>query len=247
MLSRVSKSDKIKKRGEKTMKKGIFVLTLILSMFLGVPTETFAQKRKPALKPASKGAAPSTKYYQVNAGTVIRVRMNDTINSKTAKVGDKFTVTVTEPVYSNNGLVVIPVGSIITGRVDSVVPAKKGGKPGQIDVSFVSVKLPNGKIRSINGSLTDLESKSAKSDEEGTVSGDRMKHRKVIFIGSGSAGGAVIGAAVGGGKGAIIGGIIGAGAGLLGERLTKGEEAEVKPNTEFGVYLNQAIYLPKWD
>jgi len=229
------------------MKKGIFVLTLILSMFLGVSTEAFAQKQRPVLKPASKETAPSTKYYQVNAGTVIRVRMNDTISSKTTKVGNRFTVTVIEPVYSNNGLVVIPVGSIITGRVDSVVPAKKGGKPGQIDVSFVSVKLPNGKVRSINGSLTDLESKSAKSDEEGTVSGDRMKHRKVIFIGGGGAGGAVIGAAVGGGKGAIIGGIIGAGAGLLGEKLTKGEEAEVKPNTEFGVYLNQAIYLPKWD
>ncbi|GIU81396.1 MAG: hypothetical protein D6687_10840 [Acidobacteria bacterium] len=230
------------------MKKRFFILTLMLSMLLGVSAiETLAQKRRPVLRPASKQPAPPVKYYKVNAGTVIRVRMNDTLSSKTAKVGDRFTVTVTEPVYSNNGLVVIPVGSTITGRVDSVVPAKKGGKPGQIDVSFVSVKLPNGQVRAINGSLTALESEDAKSDEEGTVSGDRMKHRKVIFIGGGGAGGAIIGAAVGGGKGAVIGGIIGAGAGLLGERLTKGEEAEVKPNTEFGVYLNQAIYMPKWN
>jgi hypothetical protein len=238
---------KIKKRGN-IMRKKFFVLILALLVLSGISTEVLAQARKPVLKPGAKRkTTPSEKYYEVNAGTVIRVRMDDSLSSKTARVGDRFTVTVTEPVYSSNGIVVIPQGSKITGRVNSVVPAKKGGKPGQIDVSFVSVRLPNGTVRAINGSLTALDSKSAKSDEEGVASGDRMKHRKVIFIGGGGAGGAIIGAAIGGGKGALIGGIIGAGAGLLGEKLTKGEEAEVKPNTEFGVYLNQTIYMPKWD
>jgi hypothetical protein len=172
--------------------------------------------------------------------------MNNTISSKTARIGDKFTGTITEPVYSNNGVVVIPTGSSITGRVDSVTAARKGGNPGQIGVSFVSVRLPNGATRAINGSLTDLDSKSAKSDNEGTASGDKMNNRKLIFIGGGGAGGAVLGAAVGGGKGALIGGLLGAGAGLLGERLTKGEDAQVKSGTEFGVYLNQAVSMPKW-
>ncbi len=70
-----------------------------------------------------------------------------------------------------------------------------------------------------------------------------MKNRKIIFIGGGGAGGALIGAIVGGGKGALIGGIIGGVGGLLGDRLTKGEEATVKAGTEFGVYINQAFYL----
>ena len=73
-----------------------------------------------------------------------------------------------------------------------------------------------------------------------------MKNRKLIFIGGGGAGGAVLGAAVGGGKGALIGGLLGAGAGFLGDRLTKGREAEVKSGTEFGVYLNQAISMPRF-
>ena len=34
--------------------------------------------------------------------------MNSTISSKTARVGDTFTANVTEPVYSNNGVLVIP-------------------------------------------------------------------------------------------------------------------------------------------
>jgi hypothetical protein len=173
--------------------------------------------------------------------------MEETINSKTARVGDRFTTKVTEPVYSSTGVVVIPTGSIVTGRVNSVKAAKKGGDPGQIDVSFVEVKLPNGTRRAINGSLTDLDTKKAKSDNEGVASGDDRKNDKIIFIGGGAAGGAVLGGAIGGGKGALIGGILGAGAGLLGERFTKGEDAEVKSGTEFGVYLNQSISLPKFN
>ena len=117
--------------------------------------------------------------------------------------------------------------------------SQKGGKPGTIDVNFVGLRTPNGTRRVINGTLTDLDANNAKSDSEGTASGDKMKNRKLIFIGGGGAGGAVLGGALGGGKGALIGGILGAGAGYLGDRMTKGEDAEVKSGTEFGVYLNQ--------
>jgi hypothetical protein len=172
--------------------------------------------------------------------------MNGTISSKTARVGDRFTATVTEPVYSNTGVVVIPVGSTVNGRVDTVVQAKKGGDPGQISVSFVSVRLPNGATRAINGSLTDLNTKNAKSDNEGTASGDDRKNDKLIFIGGGAGGGAILGGLIGGGKGAAVGAILGGLGGLAGERFTKGEEAEVKSGTEFGVYLNQSISMPRF-
>lgn len=194
----------------------------------------------------ARRATPAPTLYRVNAGKKIRVRMNDTISSKTARVGDTFTVTVTEPVYSNTGVVVIPTGSEITGRVTMVRPAVKGGKPGEIDVAFNRVVLPNGYRRAINGSLTELYTEDAKSDNEGTAKGDTMKHRKVIFIGGGGVGGAVLGGAIGGPKGALIGGLLGAGAGYLGQKYTKGEEAEVRSGTEFGIYLNQPISMPRW-
>jgi hypothetical protein len=107
--------------------------------------------------------------------------------------------------------------------------------------------LPNGTTRVINGSLTNLDSKSAKSDNEGTASGDDRKNDKIIFIGGGAAGGAVLGGIIGGGKGAVIGGILGAIGGLAGERLTRGEDANVRAGTEFGVYLNRAVSLPKFE
>jgi LysM repeat protein len=186
------------------------------------------------------------RLYTVASGTKFRVRMNESLSSKTAQRGDRFTATVREPVYSTNGVIVVPVGSEVVGQVDSVTKAEKGGNPGMIDVSFVQLKLPNGTTRTINGTLTELVSDDAKSDPEGTASGDRMKNRKIIFIGGGGAGGAIIGAAIGGGKGALIGGILGAAGGLLGERLTKGEEAEVRSGTEFGVHLNRSVSLPRF-
>lgn len=207
-------------------------------------------KRRPVLRKRTTAkkvvAKPAIKLYTVPSGERIHARMEGTISSKTARAGDTFQASVTDDVYSSNGVLVIPSSSKLTGRVDSAIPAAKGGKPGTIDVSFVSVRLPNGTTRRINGSLTDLNSDDAKSNAEGTASGDKMKHRKIIFIGGGGAGGAILGAAIGGGKGALIGGLLGAGGGFLGERFTKGENAEVKSGTEFGVILNQAVSLPKF-
>ena len=228
------------------------ILASILGMVLVFGSvDTFAQKRKPVIKRTvvkkTVVRKPVVKYFQVDSGTTLRVRMTGDISSKTAKVGDRFTTNVTEPVYANDGTVVIPVGSKVIGNVDSVSPAKKGGDPGQISVSFVSVRLPNGATRAINGSLTDLNSKSAKSDNEGTASGDDRKNDKLIFIGGGAAGGAILGGAIGGGKGALIGGILGGLGGLGGERLTKGEEATVKSGTEFGISLNQSVSMTKWN
>ncbi|MFN0277981.1 MAG: hypothetical protein ACKVRN_05190 [Pyrinomonadaceae bacterium] len=228
-----------------TMKKFAAFLTLIL--LIGA-SESFAQTKRPVLKRkavAKRKVVKPVPVYTVESGTTMRARMSRTLTSKTAQVSDTFTATITEPVYSTNGVVVVPVGSTVTGRVDSVKKAGKEGKPGEIGVSFTQVRLPNGKVRAINGSLTDLEGNTS-SDNESTASGKKMGNRKLIFIGGGAGGGAILGAAIGGGKGALIGGLLGAGGGFLGDRLTKGPEAEVKSGTEFGVYLNQSFSMPKF-
>ena len=219
-----------------------------LLILLAGSAETFAQKRKPVLRKRTtvRKVVPAPKLFAVPAGTIFHARINESLSSKTARIGQTFTANVTEPVYSSTGAVLVPEGSVLTGRVDSVTPAAKGGKPGSIDVSFRRLRTPNGTSRVINGMMTDLDADKVKTDNEGTISASKMKHRKLIFIGGGGAGGAVLGAAIGGGKGALIGGLLGAGGGFLGDRYTKGPEAEVKVGTEFGVSLNQAISLPKF-
>ncbi|HQU94401.1 MAG TPA: hypothetical protein PLK77_19045 [Pyrinomonadaceae bacterium] len=228
----------------------ISMLPLIATIFAaGLVVDASAQtkKRRPVIRKAAVvKRAPAPRLYSVAAGKRIRVRLNEELTSKTAKVGDRFTVTVREPVYSTGGAIVIPEGSEIVGKVDAVTKAANKGKPGSLDVSFIRVDLPNGTKRVISGSLTELNADDAKSDNEGTARGDKMKHRKVIWYGGGAAGGAILGAAIGGGKGALIGGLLGAGGGFLGERFTKGEEAKVESGTEFTVYLNRAVSLPKF-
>jgi len=237
------------------MKRSIrkkIILGVLGVLFIAGVGETLAQKptlhRRTTTKRAiaKRTVKPAEPVYSVASGTMLHVRMNQTINSKTARVGDTFTTTVTEPVYSANGVVVIPVGATLTGRVNSVTPATKGGKPGQIDVAFTRLNLPNGRSRYINGSLTDIDANKTRSDNEGGVSGKKMSHRKEIFIGGGLAAGAIIGGAIGGGKGALIGALLGAAGGYAGERYTKGTDAEVRSGTEFGVFLNQGISLPRF-
>jgi hypothetical protein len=173
---------------------------------------------------------------------MIRVRMNQEISSGNARVGDQFTTTVVDPVYSR-GVEVIPAGSKVWGRVSSV---RKAGRrtPGNISVSFYQVELPNGTSRAINGSLTSLQADNVNSDNEGTVKGRSNRKRDAVFIGGGAATGAIIGAIAGGGKGAAIGAILGGGLGTGARVYEKEREAQVKSGTEFGVILNQSVSLP---
>jgi hypothetical protein len=189
---------------------------------------------------------PKITYYSVKAGTVFRVRLEDSLSSKSARVGDPFRTTTVDPVYSSGGVQLIPAGSTINGHVTSAIPGAKNGKPGTIDVTFTSVVMPNKRKAAINGTLTSLEAGGTTSDNEGTASGKKTSRRNLKFIGGGAAGGAVIGGIAGGGTGAAIGAGVGAVGGLIAKKISKGQDAEVKKGTEFGIYLNRSISLPRY-
>jgi hypothetical protein len=220
---------------------------ILIALMAGSVLPAFGQRRRvrrsPRLGKYTRPVEAQPTYRTVAANTVIRVRINEEISSENARVGDRFTTTTVDPVYAG-GVEVIPAGSIVTGRVASVLRASRKSKAGTLGVSFVSVQLPSGMTRSINGSLTDAASESLSSDNEGQVSGRSSMKRNVVFIGGGAAAGALIGAIAGGGKGAGIGGILGGGAGAAGAYFSKGKEAVVKRGTEFGVVLNQSVALP---
>lgn len=213
----------------------------VLPAFGQQPTTRRPHLRK-YTRPSRQQAGPN--YHLVPAGQVINVKINQTISSETARVGDQFTTVTTIPIYSG-GVEVIPAGSTIVGRVTSVMRAQRKNKAGTIGVSFISVRLPSGITRAINGSLTDaIDTQTAKSDNESQVSGRSTARRNVVFVGGGAAAGAIIGAIAGGGKGAGIGTLVGGGLGAAGAYFSKGQEAVVKSGTEFGVVLNRSVALP---
>jgi hypothetical protein len=179
--------------------------------------------------------------YTLPQNQYFRLRMNRTLNSGTARVGDRFQSTVVTPVYAG-GVEVVPAGSIVEGRVTSVAPARTRGKEGQIGMQFDSVILPDGTRYQLDGSLTELQdNRAGRVDSENEVSGNSSDKRNVAYIGGGTVGGAVLGGAIGGGKGAGIGAIIGAGAGVAGVMLTKGNEAEIRSGSEIGMVTSRPI------
>lgn len=198
--------------------------------------KTIAQDSRPRYSSAQSGD------LILPPDTVISVQMNGTLSSRTARVGDKFTATVTVPVYLN-GRTVIPAGSIVEGRVTQVTSAKRMNKSGTIGIDFDDLVLPNGNAVALVGSLTSDDPETRKRiDDESRVSG-KHNDRASVFIGGGGAIGAVLGAISGGGKGAVLGGVAGAGAGVAGILLSKGEEAEVPSGTPFGVQIKQAMVI----
>jgi hypothetical protein len=191
---------------------------------------------------AANAVSQYERSWTVPEGTVISMRMDSNLSSKTSRVGDKFTATVTIPVYVN-GRAVIPAGSVVEGRVSEVTPAKRMSRSGTIAVAFDELVFPNGSRMPINGSLTSADpNERQRIDEESRVSGD-IGNRKVVFIGGGGAVGAVLGGIAGGGKGAVVGGVLGAGAGVAAVLLSKGVEAEVRSGTPFGIQLAQPLIV----
>ena len=217
----------------------LFVLMILLA---GTVFEVSAQRRRArARRPVARRVVVPT--YTVPADTVIRVRLNQQLSSRTARVGDRFSANVTEPVHAGAGVEVVPVGSKVWGRVTSV---KRAGRrsPGSILVAFNSVQLPNGKSYTVNGSLSSLQADDVNADNEGSVTGGSNRKRDAVFIGGGAGAGALIGAIAGGGKGAGIGAIIGGALGTGARVYEKEQDAEVKSGTEFGVILNRNVTMP---
>ena len=228
-------------------------LIAILALIAGSTLPAAAQRRRtrPRLRTrttttrTTTTTTPALRYYTLTADQTIRVRMDSELNSKTARIGERFTTTVTEPVYAETGVEVIPVGSKVWGRVTSVKQAGRRS-PGSIAVAFNSVELPNKARYTINGSLTSLQTDQVQTDNESTVKGGSNRKRDAVFIGGGAAAGAIIGAIAGGGKGAGIGALIGGALGTGGRVYEKEKEAEVKSGTEFGVILNQSVRMPEY-
>jgi len=225
-------------------------LLVLLALIMGAVVPSFAatqrrraRRRTPAR--VARTAPPPVRYYTVAADQVIRVRMDSELTSRTARIGDRFSASVTEPVYGESGVEVVPVGSKVWGRVTSVMRAQRR-KPGNIAVSFYQVELPNRARHVINGSLTSLQTDRVNADNESTVRGRSNQKRDAVFIGGGAATGALIGAIAGGGKGAAIGAIVGGALGTGARVYEKEQEADVKSGTEFGVILNRSVSLPEY-
>ncbi len=182
----------------------------------------------------SINAQSDASIYELPAGTKIRLRMDNEINSKVSSVNDTFTSVISESVKVRD-TVVLPIGAIINGRIMQVKRASTGKKNGSLTLSFEMLRFENGDRREIDGILVNqLAVKSASTKDILTI-----------------VGAAGIGAIIGGisrlENGTLLGAAVGSGAGAGAIFLRKGKDVRIKANEEFEIELTKTVILPVQD
>lgn len=79
----------------------------------------------------------------IQEGTVIRVRLIETLDSRTANTGDMVTLEVADPLMVD-GVMVIEPGAKVTGKVLESVKNKSLGRKGKLDFTIDFVKAKDG-------------------------------------------------------------------------------------------------------
>ena len=182
----------------------------------------------------SAQAQTENSIYQLQAGTKIRVKMDNEINSAVSGVNDTFTTTISEPVVVRES-VVLPIGAVIEGRITKVIRSSVGGKSGHLTVAFERLILANGEKRDIDGVLVD------------ELEAETTQTANVLTILGGTAIGGILGGVSKSDNGALIGAGIGAGAGTAIAFLRKGKNVRIKADEEFEIKLTKDVILPVQD
>jgi hypothetical protein len=182
---------------------------------------------------AAPVAAPlKPRKISVPYGTILSVRMLDTVSSDQNQAGDKFTASLASPVMVDDK-VVIPAEAGLRGKVVEVESGGRfGGKPSlAIELEELSYNGENYTI-STNQFSKQGTSRSVKAAET---------------VGGGAGVGAILGAIVGGGRGAAIGAAIGAGIGTGVQAKGKGSEVQLPSESVLSFRLKSPISIQPAD
>jgi hypothetical protein len=162
------------------------------------------------------------------AGTQIRVRLAQTVDTQRSRAGDGFIATLDDPLVAGDRTLV-PKGTEFRGHVISA------GSSGRL------------KGRAVLGVTLDSFEMKGKRYRIETTSETRAsaghKKRNGILIGGGAGLGAALGAAAGGGKGALIGAGAGGAAGTAGAVATGKENVAFPAETALRFSLKGPVRI----
>lgn len=165
----------------------------------------------------------------IPAGTLLSVRLGETLSSNRNHPGDAFSGTLDQPLVVD-GFVIAERGARVQGKV---VDAQEAGRVK--GVSSLSVHLT--RLHTSDGQDVNLQTESFHKEGPTSHGEDAKK------IGAGAAIGAVIGAIAGGGKGAAIGAGVGGGAGAGTVAMTRGKPTELPVETRLSFRLQEPVTI----
>lgn len=188
---------------------------------------------QPGYAPQQSYSQPPQPYYPtpsgpvtVPAGTLLRVRLSEPLDTAHLKNGTVFQATTAIDIYQG-GVLAIPRGAVLTGQV---VEAKDGGALGGsaiLRLQLTNVNLA-GKVFPVT---TDVWSSKGPN--------------KAGYTAGNTAGGAVLGALIGGiigrGAGAAIGAGVGAAGGLAASGATSGPRLYLPTETQVDFHLTNPV------
>jgi hypothetical protein len=177
---------------------------------------------------SSKVEAPARTSVTVPAGTVITVRLDESVGSKISQPGQPFSATVAHDIQVE-GNTVIASGATASGVVVDAKPLGrfKGGAVLQLKLTSLSVRG--------NDVAVDTSSILKTATGKGKRTG--------VMVGGGAGLGALIGGIAGGGKGAAIGALAGAGAGTAGSAFTGNKDIVLPAESAVSFKLEQSLVV----
>ena len=187
----------------------------------------------PAFEPASASTAVGARTLPI--GTEIHAALDDSINSRTDKVGRVVTAVVMENVTSSDGKTLIPAGAPVQFTVTRLSAAKSKSAQGRLALQVDSIGI-GGQLQKVSADVQPIPLE---------LRGRGVGTSEAAKVGVGAAGGAVLGRVIGGNtKGAVIGGVVGAAGGAVVASQTASRDVVVKAKTPVTFVLTEPLVAP---
>ncbi len=186
----------------------------------------------PAVEPAAPKPEPEPRVphsVTIPAGTLISVRLAETVSTEKQQPGDVFLATLDQPIIVD-GFAIAERGAKVKGTVAESQRAGRVKGLSLIALQLNSVHTSDGQDVRIS---TERFSKQGESSR-----GDDAKK-----VGIGAVLGAAVGAIAGGGKGAAIGAGVGGAAGAGTAAATRGKPAELPVETRLTFRLAEPVTI----
>lgn len=180
----------------------------------------------PAAAPAP--VVPAVREVTLAAGTVLPVRLTQTLDSATTQEGQTFSGTLASDILAD-GLVALPAGTAVSGRVEAVQEAAHFKGNSLLTISLTGISRRGDRV--------------AISTEPYSKAGNGRGKNTAEKVGGGAAVGAILGGIFGGGKGAGIGAAAGGGLGAGANAITRGQQVQIPLESLIRFRLTSAINL----